>query len=199
LIIKDLFINMQDGVLWFVKVLLMLYVAFYIFVTLHNQNKTIGYISLAIFTIFMCIIVSSLKAPSYAMSIPFFSIGVIVSILRNEQRKFLPTVLGTCIACFALTSLYQYYNASYLLSHTLVNYLALILLILFFTKYSIDIKCPAVIGALSFDIYLIHYKVIYALTPNNEDINLSLFIALIVASVMIFYPFRTYIIKNCKV
>jgi len=199
LIFNDLFIDMKDCVLWFIKVLLLLYFIFYLFVAVYNKNKKLGFTILFISTVFAYTLVSSLKAPSYAVSVPFFAIGVIVSILKSRPRIFISAVSGICFISCTLTCLHQYFGASFMLPHTLFNYFALFTLILVFSKYSIDIKCPALIGALSFDVYLIHYKVIYTLTPNKEDINIALFISLTLIAITVFYPLRTFIAKKCKI
>lgn len=184
---------MKDCVLWFVKVLLMMYVIFHIFVVSYLRNRAVGYLAMAMLTVASYCIVCALKAPSYALSVPFFCIGAILSVFKEKSSGFnlaiISVIAGSCLAVL----IHQSLQASFLIIHTLFNYAFLIVFILIFSRYRIEICFPAIIGALSFDVYLIHYKVIYCLTPSNEDLHFPTFILLTSLGTISFYYFRTHL------
>lgn len=44
--------------------------------------------------------------------------------------------------------------------HAFADYSVIAALIIFFSKYNFEIGIPAILGAMTFDIYLVHYKIL---------------------------------------
>ena len=81
-----------DGTLWFIKVLLLLYLAF--FVSTCMKNKTKRLIALAILTVGVAIFVSYFMKTWMAISVPLFMVGACVADCQDFfQESFL------CVLC----------------------------------------------------------------------------------------------------
>lgn len=71
--------------------------------------------------------------------------------------------------------------------HFVVNALILTSIVVVLTIKHVDIEFPSFLGVISFDIYLIHNKVILGLKDNIEFIPLWLFITTTFVATFIFF------------
>lgn len=183
--------NFGDPVLWFIKVLLLLYVTFYIFTVCWNIGRYWG---------MGCLMISAIGSSTFialhynsfeAISIPFFYIGVTLSMIRNNIKSLLSTCVLICIIglCQYLT-----YGQS-LAVNILVNSICLIVLIVSLHIIRIEPHIPTFIGAMSFDLYLVHNKVLMVMKGQTEHVHLLSYILVTISLTIIFYFFRTKILR----
>lgn len=192
LIISNILINFGDEVLWFIKVLICLYASFYLFSIAHRLNKTLGESCLFIFATVITIIVAKYWAPFEAVSVPFFYVGVVLSLSKELKTKSL--ILTSVIMCLiGLGSFIGFDKA--LAIHALINVACMMVLIFILSIKSLNIKIPTIIAALSFDIYLVHNKVLMTMKDNLDFVSLPLFVLFVLMATITFYFLRSRIFK----
>lgn len=195
LLISNIFIEFGDSVLWFIKVLLLLYLNFYIFSVIRIKNKNLSIIFLSITLFIVIFFVYHTFFDFQSISIPYFYLGIGVSICRYSTSKMFSFVVGVLFMVI-LYSL-AFFNSA-LAFHSIFNVLALGCFIIIFSLKHIDIKVPAFIGAVSFDIYLVHNKVLMTLKNNYEVVNVGVFIILTIVITSLFYLLRTHLLSLKK-
>ena len=86
-------------------------------------------------------------------------------------------------------------NSISLAVHGFINYLAIILLILIFTNFNPRIVFPAILGEISFDVYLIHKKIIllYSIIYKGELIDKFLWLSITLLAVALFVILRKWL------
>lgn len=167
----------SDGILWFVKVILACYAMFRIYLMI---NKHLGGARL----LFLIVITGALYAMVYvlgedweAISIPLFSLGIVVA---EDNKKICTLIKGwNCIIILAvLTAVFilLWHFCGLLYIHALINWYVVIALLLISSVFVIDINLPNWIGGVSYDIYLTHNKIIEYLRPVYGFIGLHHFI-----------------------
>lgn len=182
--------NYSDKVLWFVKVILQLYIVFFIFSSAWVKNRLFGNIILWIGIIATCFTASSI------ISIPFFGIGVYASEYKNKNYKvfnasLIPLLISAIIiSCYCIVVTPEFKPSIILAGHALFNYIFIGLVIVCFTVKCIDIQFPALLGVISYDIYLVHNKILTSFTTLNINLESWLFITLSLAIAFVFYYFR---------
>lgn len=143
-----------DGTLWFIKVLLLLYIAFYISTLL--KKKEVRLCVLALLIIVVALFVACFMNAWMAISVPLFFLGAVIadspSYISKHFLVFSILYLAVCTACVLLIS-----NA--LIIHAAINYV--VVLVMIAIAYFVNIRLvgtAAILGALSFEIYLTHNK-----------------------------------------
>lgn len=148
---------------WFVTAILIMYIGFVIFTYMLNRyGKRESIFVLSIFTILAYIVCDLVIGYYTPLSIPLFSAGIIASLCRNDNVKYFNSSLLYVVAALVFMVGYCVLvkNSFSLAAHGVINYLAIILLILVFTNFKPHIVFPAILGEISFDVYLIHKKII---------------------------------------
>ena len=154
---------------------------------IRTKNKIGPILFLVLATIGSTISATYILADYTSISVPFFFLGVLLSINKKNQGVILAIVIT--IVEFA-----SYENQA-LVKHSAINAFALALLILACSIRKIELRIPSVITALSFDIYLIHNKVLMAMKANTEIVELLPFIILTIIATIGFYLFRTKLLR----
>lgn len=158
-----------DPILWFIKVILVLYPAFYIFTWLRQKNEWIAWLFFAT-TVFIIRYLAQIWIGEFAkFSIPFFAIGV----LSSEFKRLNWNILNISLIPIVL---YGIIELSLGVKYTLFLCTIISLIIIIFTAYKPKLACPALIAALSFDIYLVHYKIFLSLREVMPGISLCIFL-----------------------
>lgn len=191
LVISNIFVNFGDGVLWFIKVLVFLYFLFFIYSYIRTKNKIGSILFLVLATIGSTISATYILADYTSISVPFFFLGVVLSINKKNQGVILAISLLIVITIVEFAS----YENQALVKHSAINAFALALLILACSIRKIELRIPSVITVLSFDIYLIHNKVLMAMKANTEIVELLPFIILTIIATIGFYLFRTKLLR----
>ena len=143
-----------DGTLWFIKVLLLLYVALYISACF--KNKATKMIVLGVLIVGVTLFVSFFMRTWMAVSVPLFMIGVCVADCPEFFRKhFWVFVFSFVAACVIFVLIFK----QALVIHAIINYLVVLAIIII--AYFANVKfvgVSALVGVFSFDIYLTHNK-----------------------------------------
>lgn len=181
-----------DGALWFVKVLIVLYAMFYLYTLLLAKVPKASLPILITMTLLMTVGVNVIMADSQAISVPFFFLGVVLSQSKHHKDKsFL-----ICVAIISITLIFQYLFIRHALwVHSIINGIVIANLIAICSYKEISIKIPAVLGTISFDLYLIHNKVLMSLKGNLDYVSIWAFLFLTITCSAVFYQFRTKLLK----
>ena len=151
---------------WFVSAILMMYVVFMLFCHVNSKYGFGTAIALlGASTVVVYIVCDRCLGDFSALSIPAFSVGIISSLYKKRYYgKHLHCSLVAVVFALLFTAFYSILvrNSIALAGHAIINYLALCALIVFFSNFSPSIVFPAIFGELSFDIYLIHKKILTA-------------------------------------
>lgn len=192
-VIYKLLWGFEDGVLWFVKVLLVLYLCFGIFGWIRARSgHTVSILCLNLLTAAaIAVTLLILRMRDYnIISIPLFTVGVISSLYNKGeiQRTFI--YLGTW--CAGVMILVLLLGAKTLTINALINYVLFFFAIYLLAKFPIKKKLvvPAVVGDISFDIYLVHNKAFMALKVLLPVVPLYSFVGLSAAATILFYLIR---------
>lgn len=184
----------EDGVLWFVKVLIVLYLCFGIFIWIRERySHIVSIICLNLLTVgAIAVALLLLQMRDYqTISIPLFTIGVIASLYNNGETQKTFAYLGAwCVGIICLLILLS--GVSTLLIHVLINYVTIFIAIFLLAKFPVKKKLvvPAVVGDISFDIYLVHNKALMALKVLLPVVPLYSFVGLSAAATILFYLIR---------
>lgn len=173
----NIFWGFSDGILWFVKVIVGCYVAFYIYASLKMLTGGGKFLSLILITAILYALVYLLGADWEAISVPLFSLGIIVADFNKECFYLVRSwrlLLFVAIITLLMLELYQLHGNLYI--HSLINWYVILFLLVICAEFPISIKLPSWMGECSYDIYITHYKVIYYLTPIMGYIGLSHFL-----------------------
>lgn len=192
LIIKDILWGFGDEVLWFIKVILFLYSGFYIFSIIRLKSKRYSLVFLCLFTVGFTFLTAVMLAPFLCISIPYFTIGIGMSLALNNYKHTLFVSLGILllICFFSLMFLSKSLGI-----HSIINACVIGSLILLFSVVKIDFKIPVFLGVISFDLYLVHNKILMSLKSNADTFDILLFISLTIFFTTVFYLLRTKLLK----
>ncbi|MGV8135439.1 MAG: acyltransferase family protein [Mangrovibacterium sp.] len=180
-----------DGVLWFIKAILMLYVIFYIYVMIRDLLN-IKYLTLVVAllgTFLVYELVYHLIAPFAAVSIPLFTIGVLLADYAEVVAK--RRVIFTLISVVILSVLLMLFRNDNLWLHALSNYYMIVIVVLISTVIEVRIeKTPSWISGLSFDVYLTHNKVKYLMAWILPTMPFIIFIVFSIIAATVSFGMR---------
>ena len=179
--------------LWFVKVLLVLYLCFGIFGWIRARlGHTVSILCLNLLTAAaIAVTLLILRMRDYnIISIPLFTVGVISSLYNKGeiQRTFI--YLGTW--CAGVMILVLLLGAKALTINALINYVLFFFAIYLLAKFPIkkNLVVPFVVGDISFDIYLVHNKALMTLKVLLPVVPLYYFVGLSAVATVLFYLIR---------
>lgn len=185
----NLFVGFGDPVLWFIEVLIVLYISFYIFSCIYLRDKRLGLSFLALSTVFNTLLTAVLCGNVAAISVPLFSLGVMMSLIKNKKHAM--SIIVILIGLLAIA----YSFCKGLAIPAEINLLVIGTLILVLSIKQIDFQFPAILGVISFDLYLIHNKVLMALKDSDVFPTIWMYVLITFILTEIFYLFRTKILK----
>ena len=180
--------------LWFVKVLLVLYLCFGIFGWIRARSgHTVSILCLNLMTAAaIAVTLLILRIGDFTIiSIPLFTVGVISSLYnKGETQKTFAYLGAWCVGIICLLILLS--GVSTLQIHVLINYVTIFIAIFLLAKFPVKKKLvvPAVVGDISFDIYLVHNKALMALKVLLPVVPLYSFVGLSAAATILFYLIR---------
>lgn len=132
----------HDNVLWFIKVLILLYVIFYLYtISLINWSRKYSLCFLCISTMLISLIAYKVIGYYSYISIPLFSIGILCSLYKNSiftKRNPLWLILVVYLSLSFLIAI-TFQNLVFAF-HILANYIIIILIIYTSAKYVICFK-----------------------------------------------------------
>lgn len=187
----EFFSGFFDRVLWFIQVLLVLYIVFHFFTWLESKNKIVAWILIFVMTFIVRTFASKYIGSFTAFSIPFFTIGAFASEFKSK-----------CILFFniALIPTLIYGIFELLKGSEYILFLCLIVssMIILFTLWKPKFNCPVLLAALSFDIYLVHFKVLLLARGLSTNLALWEFLLLSIVVALSFHIVRTLIFPERK-
>lgn len=163
--LRTVFISFGDGILWFIRVIALMYVLFALYVRL-PRRPVLRFVLLLTGTAMAYACVYTFEAPWAAVSVPLFALGIIVA---EHPRRICRVCRSWWFAVWLLSLalvffvLYQMYGNLYL--HSLSNYLVITSIILLASLRNVQVQIPEWVGGASYDIYLTHNKVLKYCTP----------------------------------
>ena len=189
LIVSNLFVSFSDGVIWFVKVLFMLYAGFFIFVWLRTYDKWLAWGVFIIVIVGIQILSRYLFGHFTSLGIPFFFVGVCASCFKKVNWKCFNLALLP-LAIYGLFAIVLRLDCV-----VLINVAFISCLLVWLTKWSAKIACPAFLVALSFDIYLIHNKVLMVGRSSEAYFSVLQFLFFTLVATLFFHVLRVRFMK----
>lgn len=181
-----------DGTLWFIKVLLLLYIVFYISSLL--KKKEVRLCVLAMLILGVVLIVSCCMNTWMAISVPLFFIGVVMadcpSYISKHFLVFSMSYLSVCVVCVLLI-------ADALIIHGAINYV--VVLVMIAIAYFVNIRLvgtAAILGALSFEIYLTHNKARLLSFALWEHPSIWMYFLIITVFTILFHSIKKIVIPK---
>lgn len=191
----DLLWGFADPVMWFIRVLIPLYVIFYLYSILSLKYGRKNYSWMLLIGCIVFSILSIIQKDSIVHhSVPMFALGIVASYYKDRNVCVLLICLcGVPVSLAALATTHPITG----LIHCYFDYVIIALLLIFTSKYHVKIKLPAVLAAIIFDIYLVHFKLLEIgalFLPLKYMIICILPMTLITA--LCFMKFRTTLLDN---
>lgn len=194
-------IGFKDPVLWFIKSLIVLYIAFYLFSFLLSKGRIkIAFLIIWILTAITCLI-SYFSNGSFGLSsmsgIPLFSVGVMSAYCSTKFYKRFNIAFIPLVVSLMLLSLVFTFHPRFLANmvHSIADYTVVATLLLVFSRFRPNVKIPAILAAITFDIYLVHFKTLIVISESDMGLSLWLFIAATIVASIGFYCLRTRLLK----
>ncbi len=192
LYISNILYSFGDDVLWFIKILIPLYIIFYLFSFLYQWNRWVAISFIWIITVAISAYVALTRASYEAISIVYFTLGVQMSLCKVKSKKELSLYIGL----ISLVSLCNYFCFDWTIAqHGILNAVFMAVLICVLSLKRIDIKIPSLLALLSFDIYLIHNKVLLSMKDNCDYVELISFVVITLLATSLFYLLRSRLLK----
>lgn len=181
-----------DGILWFIKVILILYVIFYFQTCLckYINQKYVSFIWFAI-TVIACTSFFFMFDTYMARSVPFFFIGVAASRYSEEIYKMAQKPLLDFLFFLAIILITILLRSNTIVIHTSVDIIFVLFLLILCSYTKLDFKevNPIVSGG-TYDIYLTHYKIIYWASFVGYSLSLWKFVTLVLVIATLFSVIR---------
>lgn len=169
-----------DSVLWFIAVIMLLYIVVFVYAKLkatrfsHYRWLVLLFLTLAV-TVFTYYTV----APFASVSVFAFSFGVVLCDY-NSQISSHATLFCIIVFC-AISFLFLKGRHDMVIIHGLVNYIVILFWVYLSSKYNIQLlNVPPIIAALSYDIYLIHKKVLVVLFTLQPSASMVIFFTFVI-------------------
>lgn len=148
-----------DSVMWFMKVLLMMYISFWFYATVKKSfqyNRTVlPLLTITVFTLIVVLVVCKFMRPWMAISVPLFLFGVSVADYpKCVSKYFWVIVVGIIAICVTVTLI----TRSEFIVHIAFNYVFVMVMLMTVYLLNIRVRLPAGIGSWQFDVYLTHNK-----------------------------------------
>ena len=184
-------VDFADGALWFIKSLLLLYIAFHVFTLVQSRNTAVGVLVFFGLTALAQLLTHEYIASFSSYTVMMFFIGAISSRFARKGNA-VANVATMVLAVYAISG-YMIYHSLILLCNCLVL-IALTIMCNYMSKRQLRlIACPSLLLALSFDIYLTHYKLLSYISNQALAPSLVFFLALSIAAALMLYILRTRI------
>lgn len=178
--------------MWYIRVLIFLYIAFFVCsvvaLRLGVKNTFMVFLGLSI-----CYAMNDtiLGGGIQKHSVPMFAIGAMTSLIKSDRHAILKFGLMTVISGFAVSASAFITNHPLTgFAHCFFDYLMVLFLVIAISCKPIRWKVPVLLSAITFDLYLVHFKV---LIVESEIMSLTVFLTLsIPISIAISYLFMRF-------
>lgn len=198
-VLYDFLWGFGDSYLWFVRVIIFLYAAFAVFAQVRvKHGMARAMLVLNLMTVAVSVGVLIMIADWAIVSIPMFTLGVQASCYaeRRRGRAYLAlSFMSWCIVVSALLALYYIIvppESFSVLRHVLANYPSVLVLMLLLPVVPAGWckHAPRLVADTSYDIYLVHGKVLMTLRALMPVVPLWMLAAVVFVCVVLFYGLR---------
>lgn len=187
-----------DGVLWFIQILLILYLLFFIYKEIDRRIKR-GAPSLIALILVGCIGVTfaiRYYQDYMAIAVPSFFIGIAASRFSNSLSRVLRYHWTLFVLLIPTIILIWLFKSNNLILRNICNYfLILVLLTLCCHNLKLKYKLPTILVTISYDVYLVHYKVLLLLSAFYVFIPFEYFLLCTIVATFLFYLFRNMLVE----
>lgn len=174
------------------KILIILYAIFYLFSLIYKGNRYAGLAFLVLAVAVTTVLEAEFQTQFKSISIPYFALGVLMSVYKNREFSAILSAIVALI-CFAACGFFFYSTA--LAAHSAINAVMLGIFILVLSIRQWEIRFPALLGVMSFDLYLIHNKVLQTMKFNMDVAPLWMFVLITFVVTYLFYMLRSKVFK----
>ena len=196
----DIFWGFQDGAMWFINVLLFLYLSFAIYAKLIGVKERGANIVFILLIALITLATRYLKGSFAMIGIPMFLIGVYVSNSKYHQQSIVKKVILPMTTSLSMIDAYLFVAFGQeklaLVICAAFAYSVVFILIVYFSNNKIDFIFPPFLGVVSFDIYLVHNKVLTLLCNNGSNSPLYLYLIVVIFATVLFYVIRKNVITR---
>jgi len=176
-LLYDFFWGFADPVMWFIRVLLLLYALFHMFsIIIAKGHRRVGMYGLLGVCLVYSMITMRVNDSVQNHSVPLFALGVLASLIKSDKNamlKFsaLTVVVGLMVSAAA-------FHTSHPLTgfmHSIFDYIIVLLLVGWVSIGKLRWKANTLLAAMTFDIYLVHFKLFIV---GGQFLPLSAFLIL---------------------
>lgn len=184
----------HDGVLWFVRTIIVLYLIFYLYSYTRLKTKGLPQRMIVCLIYFLISLTYALVMKSnYTISIPLFFFGVAVGEFESLRKVFKSWYIQGCLFTFVAFLCYLGRHDT-LAIHGLFNYFVLFAMLWVCSMWKI--ACPSTpkyISSTSFDVYLVHNKVLIISKNLLTVVPVWEFVVVTFIATLLFYNLRTFL------
>jgi membrane-bound acyltransferase YfiQ involved in biofilm formation len=185
-------VKLVDASLWFVHRILIYYIVFYL--AFRFFSKKTASVLIFIFTIIYCVICFKLGRGVWEFRTAFaFPLGIFFCLYRNRIFRFVSEnyvrVTALCLLCFISTTYLYYADILPLATSALAAAFFICQTLLFLMKIRISSVPFSLLGNISYEVYLIHMKVLvvaYSLDHITSSSFLYIYIGIAVIAAYLF-------------
>jgi len=181
---------------WFVSAILLMYLAFIFFTWILNKyDEKRAVFTLSIITMATYVLCDKLLGYYTSLSIPIFSVGILASLYKSKNYGIFNHCLLYLFAGMIFSAGYCVLvnNSPALAVHSIINYVCIAVLISIFTCFNLKLIFPVILGEASFDIYLIHKRVMTSYMATTDAlIHLWLWIGITIIVTSLFVLIRKH-------
>ena len=193
LLIISLLYDFGDSYLWFIKVILIQYLLFDLFIVVQNRcNKIQTILLINLLAAIGMAIAMPIVSTASIISIPLFYYGVMLSRFDKGNRTHFLTHFGMLIF-WAIAICIMLHLKGHATINAIINYGAMLIATIIMLKLDIRRPLPfaGFLGAISFDLYLIHGKCLTFITHQYPQGALPTFLLLAATATLLFHFLRT--------
>lgn len=200
LVISDLLWGFKDPVLWFIRVLILLYASFFLSTLWLSSQNGLGLMILWIGTIATCCF-SYFTNGSFGLNsisgIPLFAVGVVTALWGKDGFKNVHPAMIALVASFAAISTMMSFFPRFVpnVAHVMADYTVVATIIMIFSRWRPTFKFPPLLALLTFDICLVHFKVLTVMKVVSPSMPIAFFIAATLFLSLALYFLRTKLIR----
>ena len=178
-----------DPVMWYVRVLIPLYAAFYLMTLIFSRRRSATAAVWLLYVVCMAYTLWSIANDSIRdHSVPMFALGVLASYYRQRGILFFTVITSvSAIVMCASTVLLTSHPITGMI-HVGFDNALIIAMVAILSARKAEWKLPTVLTAISFDLYLVHFKIL-EVTSRYLPLGAFLFVS-VAASFIIAIAFR---------
>lgn len=171
------FWGFSDGILWFVKAIVICYLLFRLFLVSRNWGNAVSILCLVLTSMIAYVLVHYLFADWAAISTPLFFLGIFVAMYNKLCYRIIHSwQVILVVSGLTVISVLLYLWKGNLFIHAYCNWIVIIGVLVLCSYYKVVMNSPSWMGDVSYDIYITHNKVLNYLKPIYEYIGLSHFL-----------------------